>query len=317
MAYRLEVEETIPDGFSRCAVEELDRAIGELTDGMATDPVEAVHEARKALKMERSLLRLGRAGLKKSQRRRENAALRDAARGLSGTRDADVMIEALDGIAQRYVGQVPEATFTAVRGRLEAQRDRERELTQVAGATDAVVGQLRAVRERAEHWRLSKAGWDVLEEGLRHGYRRGDNAFAKARKRPTVENLHEWRKRAKDLWYHLRLLQPVAPAILDGYIEEAHELSNLLGDDHDLAVLRPTIAAMAAEVPADLAPVLALIDHRRGELEQHAFTIGRRIYAESAGALGRRLRRYWKAAQREEHHNDQPPVLLARTVAAA
>ena len=47
---------------------------------MSDDPVKAVHTARKAVKKERSLLRLARGAMSRKQRRRENHALRDAAR---------------------------------------------------------------------------------------------------------------------------------------------------------------------------------------------------------------------------------------------
>src|ERR1700690_3624886 len=99
MAYRFENDETVREGFARCAREQLDHAIGELSDHLTKDPVEAVHSARKALKKERSLLRLVRGSMPAPQRRRENRALRDAARALSATRDAAAMIDTLDQLA--------------------------------------------------------------------------------------------------------------------------------------------------------------------------------------------------------------------------
>lgn len=317
MAYRFEVEESPRESFRRCTREELDRAIHELTAGVKADPVEAVHEARKALKMERALLRMARSALKPGLRRRENAALRDAAARLSGTRDADVMLEALGGLAKRYAGQVPEATLTAIRGQLEAERVRLQAQPDGERAIETAAEELRAVRGRLDAWRLQADGWKAISGGVRWAYRRGRRAFALAQREPTDENLHEWRKRAKDLWYDLRLLEPTAPRLLHGEVKAAHELSDLLGDDHDLAVLHDTLRGGASGVPVDLGPVLALIDHRREQLREQAFASGRRIYAEKPGTFVRRLRAYWKAAHAEAGAAARPPVRLGELVRQA
>ena len=77
--------------------------------------------------------------------------------------------------------------------------------------------------------------------------------------------------------------------------EEAHRLSELLGDDHDLWVLRATLIGMADHIPADLDSLIAVIDQRRSRLETDAFLLGERVYAEKPKAFLRRLHRYWKA----------------------
>jgi hypothetical protein len=63
----------------RCAREQLEEAVRQLSEEIDTDPVTAVHEARKAVKKERALLRLLRGALPKAQRDSANTALRDAA----------------------------------------------------------------------------------------------------------------------------------------------------------------------------------------------------------------------------------------------
>ncbi len=297
MAYEFEVEESVSDALRRCEQEQLGRAVGELTDGVKVDPIEAVHEARKALKMERSLLRLGRGALPRSARRRRNGAVRDAARQLSGARDADVLIEALDGLSERYAGQVPATTFDALREHLVAERDRSREALETSGAITAVAERLRGLAAEPVATRSRRGGWTALEPGLRRGYVRGRAAMRRAQSDPTDENLHEWRKRVKDHWYHLRLLAPTAPLTLEGHVKAAHELSDRLGDDHDLAVLHGRLVEIAAALSVDAGPVLALLEHRRAELQAEARALGARAYAERPKAFTRRLRRYRQAAR--------------------
>jgi CHAD domain-containing protein len=291
MAYRLQPDESIPEGLRRCAREQLDRAIDELSTGVAVDPVGAVHEARKALKRTRSLLRLGRGALDPQERRRDNAATRRAGRRLSDTRDAEVMLEATDKLAERFSGRVPRASFDAIRGHLAAERRAEPALT------SQVAEELKAVRTRVEHWSSRGTGWKALEPGLLRIYTRGRNGLEQARREPGVENLHEWRKRTKDLWYHLRLLGPVAPGIIGGAAKDADKLSKLLGDDHDLAVLREAVERGAGELKVDVDAVLELIDHRRGQLQVEAVALGQRLYAERPKVFVARMHRYWNASR--------------------
>jgi CHAD domain-containing protein len=300
MPYRFEDGESVQTALRRCAREELDQAIQELSDGVKVDPVEAVHAARKALKKERSVLRLGRAALVPKERRRENTAFRLAAQRLSGARDADVMIQAFDELGDRHPGQVPQTTLVAVRDHLVKQREAARRHTFASNAPGEVVEDLRAARLRIDDWRLRRGGWAAIRPGLRRSYERGGKAFQRARGHSTVENLHQWRKRAKDLWYHLRLLEATSPNAIGGHANDAHRLSDLLGDDHDLAILRESLIATAGEIPAALEPVLGLIDYRRDRLQEEAMLQGERLYAESPKAFLRRTQRYWKAWRAED-----------------
>lgn len=313
MAYQLDAGEALRPGLRRCAREQLDHAIEELTDGLRADPVKAVHEARKSLKKERSLLRLGSGTFAPDVRRRENAGFREAAHSLGARRDADVMIHALDELAERYAGQVPERTFSAIRRRLEQERAGAR--VSHARCTEAIVDQLRSARLRTDAWDLERGGWSGVEAGLLRGYRRGRKASKRARSKPTVENLHDWRKRAKDLWYHLRLMESIAPHAMRGHAQDAHLLSSLLGDDHDLAVLRGSLAGKAGQVPVDTDAVIGAIDHRREQLQSDAFFVGDRLYAESPKAFLRRMHRYWRAWRAQtDAVQARRPVELATAV---
>jgi CHAD domain-containing protein len=297
MAYRLHPDEPVPDEVRRCAREQLDRAIDELSARTSDDPVEAVHDARKALKKARSLLRLSRGALDAQDRRRENAAIRAAGRALSSARDAEVMLEATDDLADRFAGRVPQATFDAIRRHLEVARDPARQQLLESGLTGQVADDLKAVRGRIEELSLRHEGWKALEPGLERSYARGRAALREARKHPTAENLHDWRKRTKDLWYHLRVLKAIAPGIIGGAAKDADKLSKLLGDDHDLAVLHETLARGAGDLKVDVDAVVELIDHRREQLQAEAYQLGERLYAESPKTFVRRMRSYWKASR--------------------
>ena len=113
---------------------------------------------------------------------------------------------------------------------------------------------------------------------------------------PSAEAVHDWRKRVKDLWYHLRLLREIWPAALKGAADEAHRLSDLLGDHHDLSVLIDEIRAEAPDDP-DLGTLAALAERRQGELLDEALPSGERLYAEKPRQFSGRLAFYWAVSR--------------------
>jgi CHAD domain-containing protein len=318
MAYRFEADESVEDAILRCAREQLDHAVGELSEGIGDDPVGAVHSARKAVKKERSLLRLARGAMSRKQRRRENHALRDAARGLSGARDADVMIETITQLSERFAGQLPESAFGAVADQLKRDRDARRDDRPTGSALDTrAVQELGAVRLRIDDWQLTHGGWSAIESGLLRSYRQGRRGFARAQRDPSLEDLHAWRKRVKDLWYQERLIGPICGPAIRGQAKDAHQLADLLGDDHDLGVLRQTLTRDHVAIAVDLDAVVGLIDYRREELQNEAIHIGQRVYAEKPKAFRRRIRRSWNAGRALARAPlEQDPTELAQATRA-
>jgi CHAD domain-containing protein len=317
VAYRFKSDEAVRTAIARCAGEQLDHAVAELTERVDDDPVEAVHSARKAIKKERSLLRLARGSMDRDQRHRENAALRHAASGLSTARDGEAMLATLDDIAQRYVGQLPEASFRQIQERLEIRRDRERrELIGSAVAAQAA-DELHAVRARQGGWTLAKDGWPGIEQGLRRSYRDGRKLFSRAQSKASLGEWHDWRKRVKDLWYQERLLATVAGPAVKGQAKDAHALADLLGDEHDLDVLKTALQGEPRTPSVDLDAVLELIDFRRRELQGAAIRLGARVYAEKPKRFVRRVRRSWEAGCAEERAaRESKPAELGRATAA-
>ena len=55
------------------------------------------------------------------------------------------------------------------------------------------------------------------------------------------ENVHEWRKRVKDLWYSMRILHNLWPEIMSPMVELLQKLSDFLGEANDLFLLKERI----------------------------------------------------------------------------
>lgn len=290
MSYRLDLTEPLPDELRRVITEQLERAAGRLRDP-DYDRAVAVHGARKAVKKARALLRLARPALPGDAVRELNAELRDAAGLLSGTRDADVMCATYDALAERYAGRLSKARFARARRALVLPAAGEGAADPAAETAD----RLEALVAHVDALPWDRADREALVGGIVRAHARGRAALHAARDEPTVDGLHDWRKRVKDLWYHARLLHDAWPAVLEAQANEAHALSDLLGDDHDLAVLAEQLTGgdeAATRAPVDHDALLELIAERRSELQAEAMRLGRRLYAERPPAFGRRLGRY-------------------------
>jgi hypothetical protein len=123
-------------------------------------------------------------------------------------------------------------------------------------------------------------------------YRRTRRAYLAARKAPTDENLHELRKRSKDLWHAAQILRPFAPKMMTTLADRAHRLSDLVGDDHDLAVLSHK-AAERPELLADkreAAVLQALIARRRLQIQHKAIELAQRMFVAKPRRLARPIR---------------------------
>jgi CHAD domain-containing protein len=285
MSYRLEPGEGVADGIRRIVGEELDSAISGLREGAdlaAEGRDKAIHEARKSLKKSRSALRLVREDLKRSTRQKESAAMRDAGRRLSGARDAQVMLDTLAKVAKSAVPPPPSEEVRGLQQELQARRNAlAAQLEGDAGLLGEVAAELEAVRDRVSSWRLRDQGFDSVVAGLEVLYARGRDAMRDALKDGEDETWHEWRKRVKDLWYAGRILQPVAGGQLDGTVDAADELSDVLGNHNDLAVL--------LDAAGERFGLCAAIIMERDALRRLAAPIGRRLYAERPKAFASRL----------------------------
>jgi CHAD domain-containing protein len=281
-AYRLRIDEPLPGEIARVARGRIDHALDELRGRSDSTPEEAVHEARKDMKKLRALLRLVRGELGNQTFGRENACFRDAARELAGTRDSDVMLETLGSL------DLPSGLGWELSKAIQAERASDGAVDRQSAARGAIAI-LTEARERVGGWPLENDSFDALAGGLRRTYKRGRGDFEAARAEPATEALHEWRKRVKELWYHHTLLRELWPPVMEAVGDDAHELSDRLGDDHDLAVLGGWLAERA---PSD-APVFEALDARREALQADAFELGARLYADKPSAYVKRLERLW------------------------
>ena len=295
-AYRLLAGEPVGAGIRRILAAQVDDAISQLRGEAGTEPAEAIHEARKGVKKIRSALRLVRDGIGDDVWRRENDHYRDVARKLSSFRDAEILVEALDGLGERF-GPTARERADGLRKQLEEENTSSHDDGSVERAMAGAAAELAAGRSRIDVLPLDGDGWELVAPGLHRSYRRGRKRLRAVEEEASVTNLHELRKRVKDLWYQLRLIQDVDKHMLGNLADQAHDLSDHLGDDHDLALLREEAQRRreAFASPGHQRHLVQEIDRRRGELQFAAVSLGERIFAEKPKRFTKRLKKRWEA----------------------
>lgn len=297
MGYVFQEHETVSDGVKRIALEQLDKVV-QYTKSGETNRDEAIHDARVSLKKLRALLRLVEVKSNSHVLTQERVCYRNAARRMSEVRDTTAIIEAFDKLTKHYADQLAPKAFSELRKPF--LKTQKRQQGNKSKALADVARMLKSARQRVNNWAIEDDGFAVLRSGFKRVYRKGRATMVRAQSKPSVENLHEWRKRVKDLGYQIRLLRPIWEGMFDALANEFEKLADYLSDDHDLALLRQRMVQNPAEGRTPVQTMVALIDQRREELQLEAKRLGIRMYAEKPSALVRRIEVYWRAWCLEE-----------------
>lgn len=303
-SFQLEVGEPLAVGLRRLAVTQCEQAIRGLADGDELD--RGIHEARKAIKRVRSILRLVRPVLGEKVYRYENDRLRDASRRVAPLRDGVVAVITVGNLADRFQGRLPIDVFDDLSERLDRRSLRLRSRVLEGDAVDRLAWTLERARVRFASWPADPAEGGRLKDrfrsigpGLTDTYRRGRSEMLRALERPTAANFHQWRKRVKYLRHQSEILYPLWPEVMSATAFSLDRLGELLGEEHDLAQLLDLIAVDPglAPDPVERSLFAALAQHRRAELQTGSRILGTRLFAETPERFIGRVEAYWDSTR--------------------
>jgi CHAD domain-containing protein len=299
MAYRFKLDEPVEKAVRRIARSQIDQALDEL--GAAEILAKGVHESRKSLKRLRALLRLVAPSMGANKAKARNAALRDIGLLLESRREADVCLETLAKLEQSVEAEDL--------GLLAPLRDSLilKEMAGSAPLDPEIAAQARAcLIEEARRFskiRIKGKAFETMSGGLEDSYRAGRRAFAKSTRTPTSETVHDLRKTVQWHWRQMSLLSRAWPDEFQARIASARELSQILGDDHDLAMLEQ--AALSLGLSSGQMAELSRICHtRQTALRGVAHPLCGRLFAETPGAFRRRMAAYWDFGRRAKPAKD-------------
>ena len=158
--------------------------------------------------------------------------------------------------------------------------DARRRVNGAAADHANVVAALEGVKARTSVWPLPEdSGPEALTDGFRRVYAKARRASRVAQRRPTDQNLHELRKRTKDVWHCGQLLSDVGPKRVRKLRRHAHRLADVLGEDHDLAVLLERAGASPRLLSGRELEALRLrVERRRRVLQRDALADAAELY---------------------------------------
>ncbi|MGA2244711.1 MAG: CHAD domain-containing protein [Verrucomicrobiota bacterium] len=250
---------------------------------------QAVHDVRREIKMMRALFRLTCGALRGKEHRKTARVMRLAAKPLAASRDARVTRWTFENLVKSKVRDFPN-----LRARLQTHASRaERQLKDFdSGAVAKFI--LKQVCHQLEDLGLKRLGWPDIRAGLEQSHARGRSAYELAKLKPSPENLHEWRKRVKDLWYQMDFLCPDWPSKTRALLGSLKKLGGELGRDHDL-VLLGRFSQEQCGPSSETARLQELIEARRKQCGAGIRQLGSRLYANEPKVVCDQVEKDWKA----------------------
>jgi len=288
MSYRLKSGELPPEGLKRIFRQEIEAAVHLCRHPVAERGV-TVHEVRKHLKKLRAAIRLAAAEVGQRRHRREDRGLRKIGRLVSDLRDAQVRLQTLIQWRNKAIKRAGGNPFSRIEDLLAIERDSFS--AAFAGWQALAIPMLESVGERLGRWPLETLGWKQICNAVAKTYRSGQRRLARTIKNPEPECFHRWRQRTKDLWYQLRILQPLNRLVLEEIANNAETLGELLGQSHDFGFLLSRLENERgdAALQKEIAQLEKLVRKRSARLELNALELGRRFYAEPTKAFAKRI----------------------------
>lgn len=257
---------------------------------------ELVHETRKTIKRMRALARLLRYELGEQEFERVNSSLRLAGQRLAGARDTEVRLATLEQLRAQH----PKALASDGVARLRERLERERRQTSEPASPQEVIEDIADMRRLLARWNLVEPDFQVLGPGLRRIYREGRSRRARVKHKHArdADDVHDWRKRVKALYYALDILGGLdANSARHANsarraTRRADRLGDLLGEEHDLWMLCAYIEVHGDAFGEDCAAqeqLLKLTERRRDRLRKRALKLGAKLYKRKPGAFTRRI----------------------------
>lgn len=290
MAYHFKRKKPLATEIRRLAYERIDKAVVALQRASESRP-EEVHTARKCFKEIRALLKLVQHPMG-SCYTPENHSYRDVGRELAALRDIQVLVQNWAAFSRKFPELTRNQVFLRSRQRLEKELEAKRH--------DALHGVRRAIdiletaRRRVNDWPLTHVSFAELVPGLRLTYKQGRRAMSGACDSQDGLLLHECRKRTRDFWCHTTLLEPTSPEVMHAHRVQLKRLLDLLGEDHDLTVLRTYICDGQFSSDGDLVRQLGCrIQGVQSQLRGHACRLAIEVYSERPKIYIHRISEQW------------------------
>lgn len=292
MSYGIRCHKVVGPELRRVIRKQLAYAVDELEGPRSADE-RTVHEARRRIKKVRAALRLCRDGLG-DEFRRANRRMRRASRQLGPIADGEALGRAFDALAAAHPREVPPPVVATVRQQLRTALDAIEARATGDQVLTRVTRRLRQERRQLDRWPLDGDGFDVVAPGFTRTLRRSRAAMARATAHGNSRRFHAWRRRVKDHWLQLRLMEPRCADVATTELVRIDQLDELLGQAHDFALLGAVLVKGVPVSHGEAAALLRLVHREMWRCRRTALALGAAVYAEPDAAMLARLVRAWQ-----------------------
>jgi CHAD domain-containing protein len=295
MSFRLNLDNSPKREIARVGQEEFDELIKQINNG----PEQLdIHSARKSIKRLRALVSLTTSNTKSERSTKVDRQLRAVARRMSGERDHVVRAETLTALQKRYgLGGLATNAVQLEKG----VRQKRRKKDSAALATEIAEIKRRFLKLPSKAMRVPK-----FIAATSRDYHDGKQTLRHLDFGADANDFHELRKHVQRQWRHMLLLEDIWPKEMATRAKLAKKLSELLGTDHDLAMLHDWLSQQHPSIIAEQERngLSALTSAWQLDLRREALPLARRLYAESSRSFRKRLERYFKATMKLPRKNN-------------
>lgn len=295
MSYQLDPAMPVSEALRSVALSELETAHGSLAT--PPDRHSGVHSARKCFKRLRSLLLLARPGMPEPVFANLTARVARIGKGLAAARDSQALLDAIDKLERNTEPGLGEGPIQSVRGWLHKRRQAAEQNLEQTTASEAM-RMLLELRPSFAGLAVYPDDFTPLSKGLERCYRETRGHFKAVFDSDDAEEMHAWRKGVQHHWRQMQLLTPCWPSELAARADAARALSQLLGEDHDIAMLMHLVSTptMTFGSPEDTAAFMKRCRKRHKALRKEAKIKGKRLFVEKPGPFADRILAYWTTA---------------------
>jgi len=218
------------------------REAEEMLDPSLIPDEKCVHDVRVLLKKARASLKLLEALFDIKSYEREYAALREAGRLMGSWRESSVNRKLLKGYKKKYPEIFVSLADNEKISGILAGMEKDRLHGQDSGnELERIISILHRSLYRIRFHRLDEGTNGLVFSGLTRSFDTVSAYYMNARLNPKSRNLHNFRKKNKDLLYQLYFFREPDPQAVRRLEKKVESLARLLGKYNDNAVLLETI----------------------------------------------------------------------------
>ena len=197
-----------------------------------------VHDVRVLMKKSRAILKLLRTNMGDDIFKREYSTLREVGRIMCSWRETSVLRKLLKNLKKRYPQVFSELSDNdKINGILSPVEDQKSPDLYMKNDVAVIIDLLRKSEYRIRFISLPDGDPRSIRDSIEDSFNLVVITYLSARNNPRSPNMHELRKKTKDLLFQLQFFRPLNPKSVRSLEKKLDMLGQSLGKYNDLAVL--------------------------------------------------------------------------------